>query len=242
MEGNEVIKHTKKAYNIAKSPKNSWKHKAQEILIEILIIIFAVSISIWLSNWSERRNDKKEQKEFLTGLKEDLRINIENMGRSKQFYDFSLNGMNYFLSTGRAKVINKDSINKYSGLFFSSTDLDPIIGRYEGLKSSGKFKIIENKALLNNIINLHESIIQRIQYLDNHYQQHNVKIETIIFQYMQLSENGEILNPEQIMKRSDFNVLLGMSKGLLVNYMIPIHKEGINKCNEIINQIDKEIK
>jgi len=27
-----------------------------------------------------------------------------------------------------------------------------------------------------------------------------------------------------------------------VNYMNPIHKEGIDKCNEIINQIDKEIK
>jgi hypothetical protein len=29
---------------------------------------------------------------------------------------------------------------------------------------------------------------------------------------------------------------------MLVNYMNPIHKEGIDKCNEIINQIDKEIK
>ncbi len=89
---------------------------------------------------------------------------------------------------------------------------------------------------------MQETVIQRIQYLDNHYQQHNVKLETIIFQNIQLSKNGGISNPDLILKRSDFKILLGISKGMLVNYMNPIHKEGIDKCNEIINQIDKEIK
>ena len=81
---------------------------------------------------------------------------------------------------GSGGALSKDSINKYSFIFFSSTDLDPHISRYEGLKSSGKFKIIENKELLNNIIDLQETIIQRIQTLNEKYYQHTQKLEALV--------------------------------------------------------------
>lgn len=180
MAEHEIIKHTKKAFTILKSSNMDLKNKVTDILTEILIIVFAVSISIWLTNWSESRQDHKEEKEFLIGFKKDLQSEIINMTKSKEFYIKTLHGIGYFLSIGKGAALNKDSINKYSYIFFSSTDLDPHISRYEGLKSSGKFKIIENKELLNNIIDLQETIIQRIQTLNEKYYQHTQKLEALI--------------------------------------------------------------
>jgi len=242
MAENEIIKHVNKAYTIFKSSGNSLKHKIIEIVIEILIIIFAVNTSIWFHDWSERKHDQKEEKEFLIGLKKDLQIDIENMTNSKIFYENTLNGIHYFLKAGKTIAINQDSINKYSGIFSSSTNLDPHIARYEGLKSSGRFKIIENKELLNNIIDLHETVFQRIQELNEIYYQHNEKLETLISQKLQLGKNGEITNVESILSRNDFNILLSLSGGLIVNNIISVHEDGINECNDIIAQIDKELK
>ena len=151
-------------------------------------------------------------------------------------------GIHYFLVNGDGKNINIDSINKYSDIFFSSTDLDPHIGRYEGLKSSGKFKIIENKELLNNIIYLHEGMIQRIQELNDKYYRHNEKLETVIFQNTRLGKNGRIENASLVLSRSDFKILLSINGGIIADNIIQAHEAGINKCNEIIKQIDEELK
>lgn len=242
MADEEIMKHTKKAYGILKSKESNWKHKLKEIIVEILIIVFAVTVSIWLHNWSEQQHDKKEEKEFLIGLKEDLAIDIKNMTNSKLFYENTLNGARYFLGIGNSTILNRDSINKYSGIFFNSTDLDPHIGRYEGLKSSGKFKIIENKELLNNIITLHESIIKRIQELNEKYYHHSEKLEALISQNTQLAKNGEIANVLEVTSRSDFKILLGITEGFIANNTIPANGVGINKCKEIITQIDTELK
>lgn len=241
MAEHEIIKHTKKAFKILKSPDMSLRNKLADILTEILIIVFAVSVSIWLSNWSERRQDHKEEKEFLNGFKKDLQSEIENMTSSKDFYNKVLFGAKYFLRVSRGAPLSRDSINTYSFIFFSSTNLDPHIGRYEGLKSSGKFKIIENKELLNNIIDLEETIIQRIQTLNEKYYQHTQKLEALINQNLHLDRGLDIANAEEVLKRSDMIILLTTTEGIIQANIIIIHDEGIKKCKEIIARIDEEL-
>jgi len=241
MAENEIRKHTKKAFVIFKSNMN-FKNKLKEMLLEIIIIVFAVSVSIWFHNWSERIHERGEEKEFLVGLKKDLQSDIENMTHSKEFYVHTLWGIKYFLNVGKGAALQKDSIAKYSGVFFGSTDLDPHIGRYEGLKSSGKFKIIRNKELLNNVIDFHETIVQRIQNLNEKYYHHSEKLEAIVAQNLELSENGTISNTESVVKRNDIRILLKVSWGLIVGNIIDVHNKGIMKCKEIITQIDKELK
>ena len=242
MAEDEIIKHSRKAFAIMRSPGKSIRRKLVEIFIEILIIVIAVSLSIGLNNWNERGHNVKDEREFLTGLKKDLQSDIENMTNSEEMYEYTLRGISFFLKTENDKDVNKDSINKYSDCFFSSTSLDPHIARYEGLKSSGRLTIIENKELLDNIIELHESIFQRIQDLNEKYYQHNQKIATLISQNVILSKNGKILNIASILGRSEFKILVGTSGGLILNNIIPVHKTGIKKCRDILMLIDNELK
>ena len=241
MAENEIIKHAKKAYTVFQSSSMGIKDKLKDIFIEIVIIVFAVSISIWFHNWSESIHDRGEEKEFLMGLKQDLQADIDNMKGSRDFYTATLHGIRYFLNSSKDGSLQKDSIMKYSDVFFSSTDLDPHIARYEGLKSSGKFKIVRNKELLNNIIDFHETVVQRIQVLDEKYYQHKDKLEAAVEQHVELSKDGSILNAGQVLKRSDVRILLELSGGLIISNIIGVHDRGIKKCQEIISQIDKEL-
>jgi hypothetical protein len=241
MAENEIIKHTKKVYTVFRSARMGVKEKLKDIFIEIVIIVFAVSISIWFHNWSESIHDRGEEKEFLIGLKQDLQSDIANMEGSRDFYTTTLHGIRYFLNSSKSGSLQKDSVMKYSDVFFGSTDLDPHIARYEGLKSSGKFKIVRNKELLNNIIDFHESLVQRIQVLNGKYYQHKEKLGAVVEQHVELSKDGSILNAGQVLKRSDVRILLELSGGLIINNIIGVHDRGIKKCQEIMGQIEKEI-
>ena len=83
----EVLKHTKKIYKVAKNPKHTLGEKVKEILVEIFIIVFAVTLSIWLHSWSEERHQQKDAQIFLTGLKDDLKNDISNLEQTKSALD-----------------------------------------------------------------------------------------------------------------------------------------------------------
>ncbi len=89
---------------------------------------------------------------------------------------------------------------------------------------------------------MQETIIQRIQILDEKYYQHTQKLESLIEQNVHLKQNGDIINAEESVKRSDLKILLVTSEGLILYNIISVHDEGIRKCKDIIAQIDNEFK
>ena len=105
-----------------------------------------------------------------------------------------------------------------------------------------QFKIIENKELLNNIIDLHEAIIQRIQILDEKYYEQAQKLEALVVQNVHLTKGGDIINSEEVLKRDDMIILLTTAGGIIEANIIGEHDTGIKICQEIKTQIDKELK
>jgi hypothetical protein len=169
MAEQEVIKHTKKVLGTMRSKKKSWKHKVREILLEIVIIVFAVSLSIYLHNWSEKRHDDHEELIFLEGLKTDLQKDIAEMEEDLISYQRVVGGTAYFTKIGAGQALNPDSLGEYKNIFFNTTHLSPNISRFEGLKASGKLSIIENKELLNNILDLYQEDIPFLNMLNDYF-------------------------------------------------------------------------
>ena len=241
MAEDEIRKHTKAAYTTLLDKEKGWQHKLNDVLVEVLIIVFAVTVSIWFHNWSDRIQEHKEEKEFLTGLQKDLQEDTANMQSSLAFYENSLQGMQYFRKVGIGDSLNKDSLNKYTSLFFSSTELEPHVSRYEALKGSGKFTIIEDKELLNNIIDLHESTITRIELLNNYYTQYIQKVASFIEEQAQLDAPGHITNAQPLLRMSQMRFLLGYGKSNIEGNVIPAHKEGIDKCTGLLKEIHAKL-
>ncbi len=241
MAEDEIRKHTKAAYDALRDKEKGWKHKLKDILVEVVIIVFAVTVSIWFHNLSEEMQDHKEEKEFLTGMKKDLQEDTANLNSSLQFYRFSLAGITYFEKVGAGDTLSQDSLRTYGNLFFSSTELQAHISRYEALKGSGKFSIVEDKQLLNNIIDLHESILNRIEILNTYYAQYIQKVTSFIAEHTQLDQRGNITNGQELLRLPQMRFLLNYGQGTIAGNLIQAHEEGIQKCNELSQEIDKAL-
>ena len=241
MAEDEIIKHTKTIYKAWKDPHKGWFHKFKEILVEILIIIFAVSVSIWFHNWSESLKDRKEEKEFLTGLKGDLQGDIIQMQGDMESYKNTITGINYFMRVANGAPLQNDSLAKYGGTFFNTTQLVPNTSRFEALKSSGKLSIIENTQLLNNILELYQEHIVQVIFLNHAYIDYKLNhLGSFIDDNVHFDAKGNIDNWNKILIMPKMHMFL--ARGGAANANILEYQAAIDKCKQIITEIDKELK
>jgi hypothetical protein len=241
MAEDEIIKHSKALYDTLGSKDKTWKHKLKEILVEILIIIFAVSVSIWFHNWSESLKDRKQEKEFLTGLKTDLQSDLKEMKGDTAAYQIILKGLSYFRKVGAGNTLSTDSLNNYYWILFATVHKQSRTSRFEALKSSGKLDIIENKKLLENTINLCQEIYPTIASGNNAFTNYiENRVGSLIDTRAKLDTANNIINLRDILRTTEFR--MGIYRGNIISGNIQSYILAINKCNEIINQIDEELK
>jgi hypothetical protein len=237
----EVVKHTEKVVAVAKDKTMKWQHKLQEILLEVAIIVFAVSLSIWFHNWSESRKDGSEAREFLSGLKKDLQADMEEMRDDEADYRKRQRGTAYFETVNQGAPLVRDSLQKYTGVFFDNTQIDPRISRYEALKSSGKLGIIENKELLLNITDLYTKDFTRITRRNDYF--NNARQQLIIpylVSHLKIDSTGLGGNWEEVL-RAPIIGLMGI-QGKSLNGNIEAYDIALRKCDLIIKEIDEELK
>jgi len=139
----------------ANRKKSVWK-RLGEIMVEMIIIVFAVSFAVFMERQRELHHEENEVKEFLIGLKTDLKNDIAEMEEDKDSYKAQAKWMAYF---GKEEKISKDSLKRYEWILWNNTHLLVNNGRYEGFKSSGKINTIENTELRNNILDLYQETI-----------------------------------------------------------------------------------
>lgn len=233
----EVVKATKKIVKVTKSKEHGTGHKIKEIAAEIAVIVFAVSLSIAFHSWSESRHEQHEVKEFLNGLRQDLKKDIVGMKSDIVSYHHQKKAFNYFAEIPKGEVTSEDSLRAYSPYFFNSISLRRNAGRYEGFKSSGKISFIENDDLQNNILDLYEEYIPTISEQTDLYGKHKVRFAEYITENTVDYPKGnltEVLASDPIKNRS--RIYLTSVDNIIINY-----KKSIHLMEEIIKQIDEEI-
>jgi hypothetical protein len=241
MAEDEIRKHAKAAYGTLVDKEKDWRHKLKDILLEIAIIVFAVTISIWLHNWSEAIKDRHAEKEFLTGLKDDIKADLSEMQSDRKFAGKSYCGIRYFEMVGRGQELNKDSLNKYIWIFFSQIQMNPRIGRYEALKSSGKLDIIANKKLQYDIINLYEKDFPQI-FRNNQFNDALIsdKLAGYFADNIELDAGGHPLNSTEVLRKSKMRILLTEAEG--VNNSVAAYTQCINEADEVVKEINAALK
>ncbi|MEO7988477.1 MAG: hypothetical protein ABI663_02990 [Chryseolinea sp.] len=162
MADQEVIKHTKKVYQLWKDGEPSWWHKLKEFLLEIFIIVFAVSISIWFHDLSEKRHKQHDVDEFLNGLKTDLQRDIIELESDRKGFVNTTKAIAYINGIPFQGKLNTDSVRYYGAWFYNEVGFMPNDGRFEGFKSSGKIGDIEDKELQNDIMDLYQEDISSL--------------------------------------------------------------------------------
>ena len=237
MAEQEVIKHTKKVYKIWHSNELRIGHKLKEFLIEIFTIVFAVSLSIWLHDRSEHSHQQKEVKEFLLGLKDDLKGDITEMEEDKKAYLKSRDAFRYVTSIKMNELLNADSIEKNSTWMFNTTGLVPNNGRFEGFKSSGKIGTIENRTLQNDIMDLYQENIPALIATTNNYSA--TKQMLFAYYYKNIKRVTDSTSNLNVVLSSDEAQRLCTNLSS-VDQILERYDQCINKIKKINIEIDKE--
>jgi len=236
MAEQEVIKHTKKVFGLWQTNNPVW-HKIAEFLLEIFIIVFAITVSIYFHDRSELKHQRHETKEFLLGLKQDLKTDIEEMNQDKSSFIQSQRAFNYITSRKLNESLNPDTIRKYSGWIFNTTGLVPNSGRFEGFKSSGKMGTIENKELQNNIMDLYQENIPNLINSTNFY----TSKKQGLFEYVNLNRKRLTDSTTNLVSvlSSDaaYNICVTLT---FVQEILDRYDTCINKMKAIIRDINKQ--
>ena len=235
MAEQEVIKHTKKVFGIWATKNPTW-HKIGEFLLEIFIIVFAITLSIYFHDRSELKHQRHETKEFLLGLKQDLKTDIEEMNQDKASFRLSQRAFKYIVGRKLNESLSADTIQKYTGWIFNTTGLVPNSGRFEGFKSAGKMGTMENKELQNNIMDLYQENIPNLLLSTNFY----TSKKQNLFDYVAMNRKRTSDSTTNLIKVLETDPAYNFCSTLtFTEEIIARYDTCINKMNIIIRDIDK---
>lgn len=164
MPEHDVSKHTKAIVNTLKEPNKNWKQKLGDILIDIAIIVFGITLSLMVERWRENVHERAIEKKFLLGLRIDLQNDIQQLKGDSATYHQLYKGWHYLRNAGMKKIaLNPDSALIYAATLTNTTEFVPNDSRFEALKSSGQFNVIENDSLQNLILDLYQNRIASLK-------------------------------------------------------------------------------
>lgn len=233
-----IKKHGKKALGLEEhSPhKLSWRQRLPEILLEIGIIVFAVTLSIQLHAWHEHSLDRARERKFLSGLRQDLRQDLQELGKDSAAYVKQLRGFRYFRGL-TAQTAQPDSFRYYKQTLRSATVFLPNDSQFEGLKASGKLDIIDDEELLGGILDHYQELIPKVVGNAQVYVQYKRQnLTPYVDEHLQ--PNGSNLVP--LMASGPMQNYLDQE--LVLRYIVGNYHEAMQHSRLIINKIDRRLR
>ncbi len=155
MSEEKIIKHTKKAVAVLEDKKISYKEKIKGFLEEIAVIIVAVSITLLFHNWNDERHENAIARNFLTGLKSDLKASAEDLEGSITDFQPTIDYYNKVLQQIKSHKIDVPYVDTLSYNLRNTSYFVFDDSRFEGFKSSGYLRLIKNQQLLKEIVTMY---------------------------------------------------------------------------------------
>ena len=154
-EGEKIREHAKLALQELTNTKQTWKERLTEFLWEILIILVAVNITLWFHNWSEKKHERELEKEFLIGVKVDLKQVSKSLENFVTHFQFVIDYYDTAWVQINEKRIDAAYIDSLPYCLYSTSYFGYDNSRFESFKSSGYLRLIENSSLLQSITGLY---------------------------------------------------------------------------------------
>lgn len=240
-EDEKIVQHAKKAVLAISSKENSWRKKVKEFLFEIVIIIVAVSLTLWFHNLNDQRHDREMEKNFLIGIRDNLKQDTATLKYVNLFLQTPLAYYDNVLkqiSENRidAKYIDTNSVQLINDLYFNYNN-----GLFESFKSSGNLRVIKNQNLLSDITGLYTADLPFQQESDKHI----LDNRALEFGEYIGSKYGidSLWNTHISNHLNDPGVRFQIQKNDIdLKEMVRHHKQLISEINDVSEEINKELK
>jgi hypothetical protein len=155
MSEEKIIQHAANAIHVLQDKKKRWVKKLKEFFLEILVIVFAVSITLLFHNWNDTLHEHRQEREFLAGIKSDLDSGALSIDRNIAYFQPTID---YFVNVRQqltTRQINTAYIDSNSWALKNTFYFGFDMGRFEGFKSSGYLRLVENQTLLKHLMTLY---------------------------------------------------------------------------------------
>ncbi|OON69491.1 hypothetical protein [Hymenobacter sp. CRA2] len=235
-----IKKHGKKALGMEEEhphPKASWRERIPEILLEIGIIVFAILLSIQLHSWHEHSLERKTERKFLTGLRQDLTQDLQELRGDSASYITQIRAFNYFRGLNAQATVNPDSLKAYGWTLRNSTQLIPNNSRFEGLKSAGRLDVIENDELLNSILDYYQ---EQIPHLTNNTAIYTAYKQQNMVSYLDAHLSADQRNLPAVLAAAPMQNYL--NRGDEMRGIVHIYHGVMDHSRQLIRQIDEHLK
>jgi hypothetical protein len=152
-----------------------------------------------------------------------------------------LKAVDYFGRVGAGMPLNMDSLDPYAGVFFGNIQISPRVSRFEALKGSGRLDIIRNKELLVHITDLYTKDFPQIIRVNEYFDKlRGESFFPFVADHLQMDAAGNGTNWQEILRTPKMRLLMHMGKEATAS--VEDYTTGIDKCQLILGEIDKQLK
>jgi hypothetical protein len=157
MSEEKIIQHSQNAVNLLKNRSKSIKEKILGFLEEIVVIIIAVSLTLAFHNWNDRRHEREIERNFLTGIRQDLLKTAADLQDGKKQFQPTVDYYDTVWRQINSHKVDTSYIDARSGLLINTYYFAYDDSRFEGFKSSGYLRLIRNEGLLKHLMQIYST-------------------------------------------------------------------------------------
>ena len=240
MAEEKIIKHTGEAARALMKKNVSWRKKIQEFLFEIFIIVIAVSITLWFHNWNDHLHEKQLVKDFLTGIRQDLKVTVDKLDTDRIAFQPTLDYYDTIWTQIRENRVDRRYMDSGSSNLVNMLGFTFDNSRFESFKSSGNLRLIENQPLMQDITRMFTVILPDLEESDRIvFQERRNQYITYIGTKAPIGPGGNsqisgLVNDPAIR----FQI---MWQGTLLNEMKGHKIDQVKEIKGLITKIDKEL-
>lgn len=217
------------------SQKINWRY----IFIELLIVIIGISIAFALNNWAQSHQNGQLKTTYIEALAKDIQSDLAQLEQNHQQLVGTQTTLQQMMPHLFQPLPGRDSI---PGWFFKKSheyvEFYPHNATYESMLHSGDLKLISDFQLKNNIVEHYNNYAKLFKAIDRH--ENFAKSYSADF-FMKETNHQRLFSHQQpeLLDVPFFRNLVFASFGI-TQIQIDAHKEAIQACQTLLEQLNKE--
>lgn len=125
---------------------------------EILLVVIGILIALQINNWNEARKENQEEREILSDLQLDIRVDIEKINYQLDFKKEMINNYKNCLEIlADKKEATKSEFMEGFKSILQVGDVSLNTTTFNNLQTTGDIRLIKNKTLANSIVNYYNT-------------------------------------------------------------------------------------
>jgi len=136
---------------------------------EIVLVVIGILIALSINNWNDLRKDRAKELHYLSNIKSDLQLNIEELQNYIDVRTTRIASANVVIDYFEGKPLtNLNTFSRNAVNIYTWRKFYQINNTYQELVNSGNLALISNDSIKNTLLNL-ESLYKKLKYEEEHF-------------------------------------------------------------------------